>query len=973
MASSLASPSAIAFCQRCGDPISSKFNCSKCGGRPSIPKVRSSAPPTSTHKPDPWATRYVSGSPSSAPSSSDYLLSVASRNKVQNPPRASTDHSFGLGMPSRITDDLRSSSLANNSFRSSQSVNPTSKGDTRSAHDSQSSAISASPNHDDIGDLSIASQDYSAPTLVTADGVLSKVCGSLVEPSSSRNKWACHGCSTIFARDATIYAAPDSVTSGSAELKQGGAYFCKPCYSERFSLGSCVSCRKDVLGSTKEDGKYVKATLGIWHGKCWRCTGCDRGGGRDGVEILVGMDGNPSCEDCFGKPPGYRKDKEQQALAAKMSPSSSRSSAIDRSQDYNARNVNRLSAASRSGMGATIAELSKRFDKGSSTSSQAPSSSALSPSLTGTRSGQTWSSIDAINRSPSRTSFTLSPTLQRSHSRNNSLNRAPSITGSPPKPRPLTAHFTDGLNLAAFRPSSAAGADGSAPFLTRSDSRSRSVSPVKRIPVDGPLLPSCSTGSSGRQNATAALLEFGGKVPGSPDKRNDFGASTLSGNSVRIPQNGDPSRERTASGYPRPLNAHFSKSSESSEPRQGDKNSELNTELDRAPSSSSPRSEEEGSGDVVCAICLKSPFEAPSIRSGREVDEVVMVTLQGGKQLHAECFKCDICHGRIDAGKSFVRLSEDPIVDRVSSNGLSRIGRFCHPSCAPPVKLVTTTTRTGEDKGTKYLSASIAFGGGGRGSGACSPSSGDEDRYEKHHATHQRAPKPSPTPSPNASMRQAYTKPRSSVLPSPSPTSDGKVGEPTKGKGREEEEKENSRGVKRFVPSAGGAAPPTRSTLLTTRSETKGHPNPAAGIFSRSGGVGGIGNSKDQIGSLGGGGVGGLKENATIGGGQAITTGGIGGRRLGGMQTCFFCSESLSQLESVLGPRSTHWHRKCLICRGHPAVDHHQAKVRPSWNGGGSTSICGKKLDSAAKVTEDGQVRCRDCFDREFSMFGRKR
>ncbi|UZJ55516.1 hypothetical protein CBS101457_004836 [Exobasidium rhododendri] len=291
----------------------------------------------------------------------------------------------------------------------------------------------------------------SSPILESSDGVLSKVCGSLVEPESKRQQWACHGCGQSFHRDATIFLGPTvpststplgpSVVANREKQLEGGSqdHFCRQCYSDRFSMGACVACSKPVLGSTKEDGKFVKASGGdIWHGRCWKCVEC---GEDDQEKVSLGMTGLPTCEVCFDEKPGRRKHVEAQA-----SPQRGR-------HDSPTVATNALSgSANRSGMGATIAELSKKFGK--------PVSTQLPPSGT---------QAHSIN---------TSPVLRPSHSRSNS------VSG---RIRPITAPFSgNSFNLAAFQPSTTA--------LGRGDSRSRSVSPHKRLSADSVVCSRCSRG-----------------------------------------------------------------------------------------------------------------------------------------------------------------------------------------------------------------------------------------------------------------------------------------------------------------------------------------------------------------------------------------------------------------------------------------------------------------------------------------------
>ncbi|TFK30573.1 hypothetical protein FA15DRAFT_662562 [Coprinopsis marcescibilis] len=83
--------------------------------------------------------------------------------------------------------------------------------------------------------------------------------------------------------------------------------------------------------------------------------------------------------------------------------------------------------------------------------------------------------------------------------------------------------------------------------------------------------------------------------------------------------------------------------------------------------------------------------------------------------------------------------------------------------------------------------------------------------------------------------------------------------------------------------------------------------------------------------------------------------------RFGSRTVCPGCKKAVSPMERgvIPGPQGTKWHSACLVCGG--------KKVRPvSWYGvrkdeNSKTPGCGKKLDSAAKSDEDGNVWCREC------------
>ncbi|PWY97917.1 hypothetical protein BCV70DRAFT_194505 [Testicularia cyperi] len=686
--------STLGFCQRCGDPISGKTRCTRCGGTSQQPRVRTNKLSTSLPKADPWATRYVNGDASFQDDDDDYSSSLLTDKPPGSPRRASNAPSMGLGMPSRISRDLRNS----------VSLKPSESRPAIPSLDEPSASLSPPP-LPESGSTSRPrpiSQDYSAPIVKGADGVLSKVCGSLVEPSESRSKWACAGCNSVFARDSTLYAAPASLSQ-----QHDGAYFCRSCYAQRYRLGECQACGKDVLGSTKEDGKYVKASTGLWHGRCWKCSRCNKGA-KDNVDVLVGMDGLPSCESCFGQP-----KKRFSVDAGKTH----RPVEPDVRTDE-IRRLTRVAGAGRGPMGATIAELSKKLGQTTVSSPRlgSPRIGADSRTSSGTSipfsTSSSRSSVDGRPVSPNKGSFAFSGYSSASPPKNG-VARSGSITGSPPKPRPLTAQFNNGLNLAAFKPSF--GDSGDDERLCRRDSRSRSVSPVKhagsdevharRVQVSGSSVsPLFGSGAGGHNPA---------KVPGSPSV------------SAEITPPSESSRQRTQSGFPRPTSGVFSHPAQAqTEPMQGDKHSKDEHE--------SGHGLEPGEGVTRCVVCKLLPFERRGAGAG---DEVVMVTLAGNVSLHAECFRCSVCQQPIDGAGRFTRLEPECGTYQPLADGLPA---YAHPGCAPTIRLhVVRETAAASERGQRSFRSGL-----------------DPDRAAGCHATHQRELKPSPAPSPATSVRE---------------------------------------------------------------------------------------------------------------------------------------------------------------------------------------------------------------------------
>ncbi len=206
------------------------------------------------------------------------------------------------------------------------------------------------------------------------------------------------------------------------------------------------------------------------------------------------------------------------------------------------------------------------------------------------------------------------------------------------------------MNLAAFKPSFSA-AEGDDERLHRRDSRSRSVSPVKR--------PEWRTGTSAAKSrysvSPSPLLETehtGVKVPGSPSI---IPATPIGGN-LGLPAGAahEPERHRTSSGFPRPINSPAVKNKEDTEPLQGVKASSGFEQ--EAFNPAVPSALEPVQGTVRCAACHLLPFERMTSPAEQEV---VMVTLSDNVHLHAECFRCAICRHTIDGTKTFVRLSDD--------------------------------------------------------------------------------------------------------------------------------------------------------------------------------------------------------------------------------------------------------------------------------------------------------------------------
>ena len=126
------------------------------------------------------------------------------------------------------------------------------------------------------------------PSFLPHEPTLSKVYGSILQPTETLTLHSCAICSAVFPPDATIYPNPCDSDLNS--------FLCRPCFTENGgSKGVCPSCSKPVL-TLKSDGGYVHSTGKYWHKQCFNCTGCFK---NIGESPFVDLLGRPSCADCF--------------------------------------------------------------------------------------------------------------------------------------------------------------------------------------------------------------------------------------------------------------------------------------------------------------------------------------------------------------------------------------------------------------------------------------------------------------------------------------------------------------------------------------------------------------------------------------------------------------------------------------------------------------------------------------------------
>ena len=126
------------------------------------------------------------------------------------------------------------------------------------------------------------------PSFLPHEPTLSKVYGSVLQPTETLTLHSCAICSAVFPPDATIYPNPSASDSNS--------FLCRPCFTENGgSKGICPSCSRPVL-TLKSDGGFIHSAGKYWHKQCFNCTGCLK---NIGESPLVDLLGRPSCTECF--------------------------------------------------------------------------------------------------------------------------------------------------------------------------------------------------------------------------------------------------------------------------------------------------------------------------------------------------------------------------------------------------------------------------------------------------------------------------------------------------------------------------------------------------------------------------------------------------------------------------------------------------------------------------------------------------
>lgn len=841
------------------------------------------------------------------------------------------------GIPGSISEDSLSNSLRGNDFNPDLSAADIS---ASSARGGNIGFTFPSLSYDETGSTmqgdTVHSQGDAIPDPDTSQ--LSRVVGSVIEPVEKRQRWHCSGCGLIFPRDSTIYAPPTTVPRATAfgSVRAPGtgsdpldteptSYFCRPCYAERFSLGLCAECGGDVLGTTRQDGAFVRAasTDALYHERCYACVHCGIAAAPppvgDAATIVIGMHGLPLCEECF--------DNNPQAPRQVLSVWKHRTS----NPGFGGSDADATSSASprKDARAKAVDELRERLNRAERPAlSHSATGNSARPISTSTLSYPSDQEATPRARSGSFPTLLKTQTMDHSmHSHSRPVTMRPKELSRSPRVKDVAASFeartpTFGCRREViFGPPSPPAKNGlpsssamdrpryqvdkqspSVPPCISMHSTSKAQDPTMTVPNGSrtsPVHPSLGLSerdptsplsiassldqmSSGRalQPASPTRLTIGD--PNLPDLRDLPQVTPVLSDPPSLLQG---SRTNAGDWHP-------------DEPSEKEK---LSHAADRhAPHLLCGPSMGTGKSPTsVCARCGESPFAGPQ----RGAQESVMVTVSGGLGLHVECFTCNICNQPIDGSKPFVHAPSNDGTDQDE-----KPAQFAHPKCAP-----------------RFVPIRRQFH-------APLPASPVGPVEPRDHATFQRTPKPASGASPQ--FTTVVTDPRIESLPKTSLGADSPpnfgISRRYRASGSSQREAHNA--VNQFRPSA-GAAPLTRSSLFGPRLGTGGivppsgkepKSNPTAGFFARTSGP-----------ALGPSGKGNLNASAPRSGGY------------GGMTPCPLCQRMLTSIEGVPGPRGTRWHKACLVCRG----------TLPSGK------PCSKSLDSGAKVDPQGRVLCRECFD----------
>ncbi|KZO98297.1 hypothetical protein CALVIDRAFT_596843 [Calocera viscosa TUFC12733] len=267
----------MGFCKRCGDIINTE-KCKKCGGLAVSGVVKFNASPEKASRSDRWEKKYThrrSASPST--------LQPLDPNALNN--RYPTTPSPKKRFPRPTSVDVKGGYPRPNALFKKEIEPPA---------------------------LSLPSdviEEEAGPVVPMDDGLtLAKVHGTVLSPPAPLH---CAHCNSIFPHNSTLYPLSGSQHSDPFAFERetdrlSGPYACLACFTQHRSLGACGTCHKPVL-PLKNEGKWITVREKVWHSKCFACQGC-------GVDLstrpMVGIGGEPECEECFGRVLLKREEKQ---------------------------------------------------------------------------------------------------------------------------------------------------------------------------------------------------------------------------------------------------------------------------------------------------------------------------------------------------------------------------------------------------------------------------------------------------------------------------------------------------------------------------------------------------------------------------------------------------------------------------------------------------------------------------------------
>ncbi|KAF8807538.1 hypothetical protein BYT27DRAFT_7098630 [Phlegmacium glaucopus] len=260
----------MGFCRRCGEIVVG-VRC-KCGGTAVPPVIAWKHSDAQSGNQDKWSKTYVSSTKSKPivkTTSQDLDPTTNPTTPIDVPPSVTTRRfPRPNSTSSMFSPALKNGVSSHITLATTQSPRPPSP--------LKFSTTISDPESDIL------------PSLLPHEPTLSKVYGSVLQPTETLILHSCAVCSAVFPPDATIYPNPGASDSNS--------FLCRPCFTTNGgSKGTCPSCSRPVL-TLKSEGGFVHSTGKYWHKQCFNCTGCFK---NIGESPLVDLLGRPSCADCF--------------------------------------------------------------------------------------------------------------------------------------------------------------------------------------------------------------------------------------------------------------------------------------------------------------------------------------------------------------------------------------------------------------------------------------------------------------------------------------------------------------------------------------------------------------------------------------------------------------------------------------------------------------------------------------------------